>query len=85
MTMYRVIKYAPRVRTADVREKIAIQLEADSRLKIIKVESYLVIAIRNRDRNGSWKSEVLDSPNGSSSFGRDRMLNLIPVMIHMCT
>jgi hypothetical protein len=83
MTMYRVTKYAPRVRTAVVREKIAIQEEADSRLKIIKVESYLVIAIRDRNRDRSWKFELLDSRGGS--FERDRMLNLIPVMIHMCT
>ena len=47
MTMYRVTKYAPRVRTAVVREKIAIQVEADSRLEIIKVESYEVVAIRD--------------------------------------
>lgn len=81
--MYRVTKYAPRVRTAVVREKIAIQAEADSRLEIIKVEPYVEVAVRDRNRDRSWKSEVLDSRDGS--FGRGRMLNLIPVMIHMCT
>jgi hypothetical protein len=81
--MYRVTRYAPRARTAILKEMMSIQAEADSRLEIIKVEPYVEVAVRDRNRDRSWKSEVVDSRDGS--FGRDRVLNLIPVMIHMCT